>query len=100
MWWPNQRGNESIPVLGSVRQRNNDVLVDENEQRQQEAEAHGADDVQGRQTLEWRHVKDGPVVNFNHWNCSEKGQKCELKRGVYVGFTVDLRQFVSESFPV
>lgn len=62
----------TLPVLWRVGQRDNDVLVDEDEEGQEEAEAHGADDVHGRQPLERSHVEDGPVMNFKDRNCSKK----------------------------
>lgn len=65
----------SLPVLRCVGQRDDDVLVDEDEQGQEEAEAHGADHVHGRQPLERSHVEDGPVVNFEDWNCSKRRRR-------------------------
>lgn len=65
----------ALPVLRCVGQRDDDVLVDEDEQGQEEAEAHGADHVHGRQPLERSHVEDGPVVNFEDWNCSKRRRR-------------------------
>lgn len=39
--------SETLPVLWSIGQRDDDVLVDEDEEGQEEAEAHGADHVHG-----------------------------------------------------
>lgn len=66
------------PVFRRVCQRDNDVLVDEDEEGQQEAQAHGAEDVQGRQALKRSHVEDGPVVNFEDRNCGHKHQGLDL----------------------
>lgn len=65
----------SLPVLRCVGQRDDDVLVNEDEQGQEEAEAHGADHVHGRQPLKRSHVEDGPVVNFEDWNCSKRRRR-------------------------
>lgn len=65
----------ALPVLRCVGQRDDDVLVDEDEQGQEEAEAHGADHVHGRQPLKRSHVEDGPVVNFEDWNCSKRRRR-------------------------
>lgn len=66
------------PVFWRVGQRDNDVLVDEDEEGQQEAQAHGAEDVQGRQALKRSHVEGGPVVNFEDWNCGHKHKSLGL----------------------
>lgn len=66
------------PVFRRVCQRDNDVLVDEDEEGQQEAQAHGAEDVQGRQALKRGHVEDGPVVNFEDWNCEHRHKSLVL----------------------
>lgn len=65
----------TLPVLWRICQGDNNVLVDEDEEGQEEAEAHGADDVHGRQALEWSHVEDGPVMNFKDWNCSKRKRR-------------------------
>lgn len=39
--------SETLPVLWSIGQRDDDVLVDEDEEGQEEAETHGADHVHG-----------------------------------------------------
>lgn len=65
----------SLPVLWRIGQRDNDVLVDEDEEGQEESQAHGADHVEGRQTLKWSHPEDGPVVNFKNWNCSQSKRR-------------------------
>lgn len=64
-----------LPVLRRVRQGDNDVLVDEDEEGQEEAEAHRADDVHGRQASKRREVEDGPVVNFKDGNCRKRRKK-------------------------
>lgn len=61
-----------LPVLWRVGQRDDNVLVDEDEEGQEEAQAHGANDVHCRQPLKRSHVEDGPVVNFKDWNCWRK----------------------------
>ena len=58
-----------LPVLRCICEGDDDVLVDEDEEGQQEAKAHGADDVHGRQALERSHVEDGTIMNFENWNC-------------------------------
>lgn len=65
----------ALPVLRSVGQRDDDILVDEDEEGQEEAQAHGAEDVHRRQTLERSHVEDGTVVNFKHRDCSKKKRR-------------------------
>lgn len=65
----------SLPVLWCVSQWHNNVLVDEDEEGQQEADAHCTDDVHGRQSFKRSHTEDGPVVNFEDGNCSGKEEK-------------------------
>jgi len=70
----------SLPVLWRIGQRDDDVLVDEDEEGQEEAQAHGADHVEGRQTLKGSHPEDGPVMNFKNRNCSQsKRRKLQLE---------------------
>lgn len=58
----------ALPVLWGIGQWDHNVLVDEDEECQEEAESHGADHIHGWQTLKWSHVEDGPVVDFKHRN--------------------------------
>lgn len=67
------------PVFRRVGQRDDDVLVDEDEEGQQEAQAHGAEDVQGRQALKRSHVEGGPVVNFEDRDCGHKHGSLDLR---------------------
>lgn len=71
------------PVFRRVGQRDHDVLVDEDEEGQQEAEAHGAEDVQGRQALKRRHAEGGPVVDFEDWNWERKHQSLGVRHGSF-----------------
>ena len=73
-----ETGTCPLPVLRRVGQRDHDVLVDEDEEGEQEAEAHGAHHVQGRQALKRSHLENGPVVNFKHGNCSEREEINEV----------------------
>lgn len=61
-----------LPILWCVGQWDNDVLVDEDEEGQEEAKAHGTDNVHDRQPLKRSHVEDGPVMNFKDWNWAKK----------------------------
>lgn len=70
-----RRRRTDSPVFRRVCQRDDDVLVDEDEQSQQEAQAHGAEDVQGRQALKRSHAEDGPVVDFKDWNWERKHKR-------------------------
>lgn len=65
----------AVPVLWCVGQRDNNILVDEDEEGQEEAEPHSTDDVHGRQSLKRSHVEDGPVMNFKNWNCAKRKEK-------------------------
>lgn len=59
-------------MLRYVCERNDDVLVDEDEQGKKKAEAHGTQGVQARQLVEGRVVEDGPVVDAEHGDCREQ----------------------------
>lgn len=71
-----------LPVLRRVRQGDDNVLVDEDEEGQEEAEAHRADDVHGRQASKWCQVEDGPVVNLKDGNCGKRRNVISMKQEV------------------
>lgn len=75
MWdkWLESRPTCS-PVLRCVSEGDHNVLVNEDEEGQQEAQAHGADDVQSRQALERSQAEDRSVVDPEDWNWREENQ--------------------------
>ena len=53
-----------------VGERDDDVLVDEDEQGQEEAQARSAERVPACQLVEGGEVEHGAVVDIEHRNCS------------------------------
>lgn len=65
----------AVPVLWRVGQWDNNILVNEDEEGQEEAEPHSTDNVHGWQALKRSHVEYGPRVIFKNWHCSNREKK-------------------------
>lgn len=63
-----ERKEMVLLVFWYVCEWDDDVLVDEDEQREEETQPDCTQCVQSRELLKWREVEDGAVVDAEDWN--------------------------------